>query len=88
MLSEDTDSIWELIHTKSQKEGRPETVFQLCSRLELPTWTFQNLVSHFIPYGAQHFTFSHLQHPRMQSEYHQGDSLHPAGELASKHAKS
>uniref|UniRef100_A0A671RSC9 T-lymphoma invasion and metastasis-inducing protein 2-like n=1 Tax=Sinocyclocheilus anshuiensis TaxID=1608454 RepID=A0A671RSC9_9TELE len=27
----DTDCIWELIHTKSQKEGRPETVFQLCS---------------------------------------------------------
>uniref|UniRef100_A0A673I5D8 T-lymphoma invasion and metastasis-inducing protein 2-like n=1 Tax=Sinocyclocheilus rhinocerous TaxID=307959 RepID=A0A673I5D8_9TELE len=26
-----TDCIWELIHTKSQKEGRPETVFQLCS---------------------------------------------------------
>ncbi|XP_056111883.1 rho guanine nucleotide exchange factor TIAM2 isoform X2 [Rhinichthys klamathensis goyatoka] len=27
----DTDCIWELIHTKSQREGRPETVFQLCS---------------------------------------------------------
>uniref|UniRef100_A0A672PXP9 TIAM Rac1 associated GEF 2 n=1 Tax=Sinocyclocheilus grahami TaxID=75366 RepID=A0A672PXP9_SINGR len=27
----DTDCIWELIHTKSQKEGRPEMVFQLCS---------------------------------------------------------
>ncbi|XP_077094759.1 rho guanine nucleotide exchange factor TIAM2 isoform X1 [Siphateles boraxobius] len=27
----DTDCIWELIHTKSQKEGRPETLFQLCS---------------------------------------------------------
>ncbi|XP_016394787.1 T-lymphoma invasion and metastasis-inducing protein 2 isoform X3 [Sinocyclocheilus rhinocerous] len=27
----DTNCIWELIHTKSQKEGRPETVFQLCS---------------------------------------------------------
>uniref|UniRef100_A0A8C1K4T3 TIAM Rac1 associated GEF 2a n=1 Tax=Cyprinus carpio TaxID=7962 RepID=A0A8C1K4T3_CYPCA len=27
----DTDCIWELIHTKSQTEGRPETVFQLCS---------------------------------------------------------
>lgn len=27
----DTDCLWELIHTKSQKEGRPETVFQLCS---------------------------------------------------------
>ncbi|XP_050989802.1 rho guanine nucleotide exchange factor TIAM2 isoform X2 [Labeo rohita] len=27
----DTDCVWELIHTKSQKEGRPETVFQLCS---------------------------------------------------------
>uniref|UniRef100_A0A8C2G1P9 TIAM Rac1 associated GEF 2 n=1 Tax=Cyprinus carpio TaxID=7962 RepID=A0A8C2G1P9_CYPCA len=27
----DTDCIWELIHTKSQKEGRPEMVFHLCS---------------------------------------------------------
>ncbi|XP_052010092.1 rho guanine nucleotide exchange factor TIAM2 isoform X1 [Xyrauchen texanus] len=27
----DTDCIWELVHTKSEKEGRPETVFQLCS---------------------------------------------------------
>ncbi|XP_069787712.1 rho guanine nucleotide exchange factor TIAM2 isoform X2 [Narcine bancroftii] len=26
-----TDTIWELIHTKSEIEGRPETVFQLCS---------------------------------------------------------
>ena len=24
--------VWELVHTKSQVEGRPETVFQLCSR--------------------------------------------------------
>ncbi|TRY54206.1 hypothetical protein DNTS_030470 [Danionella cerebrum] len=28
----DTDCIWELIHTRSHSEGRPETVFQLCSR--------------------------------------------------------
>ncbi|XP_052435794.1 rho guanine nucleotide exchange factor TIAM2 isoform X1 [Carassius gibelio] len=27
----DTDCLWELIHTKSQKAGRPETLFQLCS---------------------------------------------------------
>lgn len=27
----DTNCIWELIHTKSEIEGRPETVFQLCS---------------------------------------------------------
>uniref|UniRef100_A0A8C1WXC7 TIAM Rac1 associated GEF 2a n=1 Tax=Cyprinus carpio TaxID=7962 RepID=A0A8C1WXC7_CYPCA len=27
----ETDCIWELIHTKSQKEGRPEMVFHLCS---------------------------------------------------------
>ncbi|XP_051868733.1 rho guanine nucleotide exchange factor TIAM2 isoform X3 [Pristis pectinata] len=27
----DTNCIWELIHTKSELEGRPETVFQLCS---------------------------------------------------------
>ncbi|XP_072542916.1 rho guanine nucleotide exchange factor TIAM2 isoform X3 [Salminus brasiliensis] len=26
--------LWELIHTKSEVEGRPETVFQLCSSLE------------------------------------------------------
>eukprot|EP00062_Callorhinchus_milii_P019658 gi/632974454/ref/XP_007903687.1/ PREDICTED: T-lymphoma invasion and metastasis-inducing protein 2 isoform X2 [Callorhinchus milii] len=28
----DTNCIWELNHTKSEIEGRPETVFQLCSR--------------------------------------------------------
>ncbi|KAL4624054.1 T-lymphoma invasion and metastasis-inducing protein 2 isoform X1 [Arapaima gigas] len=28
----ETNCIWELIHTKSELEGRPETVFQLCSR--------------------------------------------------------
>ncbi|KAK1170147.1 hypothetical protein AOXY_G6926 [Acipenser oxyrinchus oxyrinchus] len=27
----DTNCIWELIHTKSEIEGRPESVFQLCS---------------------------------------------------------
>ncbi|XP_071222439.1 rho guanine nucleotide exchange factor TIAM2-like isoform X4 [Salvelinus alpinus] len=27
----ETTCIWELIHTKSELEGRPETVFQLCS---------------------------------------------------------
>ncbi|XP_036397488.1 T-lymphoma invasion and metastasis-inducing protein 2 [Megalops cyprinoides] len=27
----DTSCIWELIHTKSELEGRPETTFQLCS---------------------------------------------------------
>nr|XP_055029004.1 rho guanine nucleotide exchange factor TIAM2 [Misgurnus anguillicaudatus]XP_055029005.1 rho guanine nucleotide exchange factor TIAM2 [Misgurnus anguillicaudatus]XP_055029006.1 rho guanine nucleotide exchange factor TIAM2 [Misgurnus anguillicaudatus] len=27
----ETERVWELIHTKSEKEGRPETVFQLCS---------------------------------------------------------
>ncbi|XP_056151536.1 rho guanine nucleotide exchange factor TIAM2 isoform X1 [Lampris incognitus] len=27
----ETSCIWELIHTKSEVEGRPETVFQLCS---------------------------------------------------------
>ncbi|XP_010877489.2 T-lymphoma invasion and metastasis-inducing protein 2 isoform X2 [Esox lucius] len=27
----ETNCIWELIHTKSELEGRPETVFQLCS---------------------------------------------------------
>ncbi|XP_078412986.1 rho guanine nucleotide exchange factor TIAM2 isoform X1 [Cetorhinus maximus] len=27
----DTNCIWELIHTKSEIEGRPETIFQLCS---------------------------------------------------------
>ncbi|XP_066575695.1 rho guanine nucleotide exchange factor TIAM2 [Amia ocellicauda] len=27
----ETNCIWELIHTKSEIEGRPETVFQLCS---------------------------------------------------------
>nr|XP_006004415.1 PREDICTED: T-lymphoma invasion and metastasis-inducing protein 2 isoform X2 [Latimeria chalumnae] len=27
----DTNCIWDLIHTKSEVEGRPETVFQLCS---------------------------------------------------------
>ncbi|KAJ7988887.1 hypothetical protein DPEC_G00313850 [Dallia pectoralis] len=27
----ETNFIWELIHTKSEREGRPETVFQLCS---------------------------------------------------------
>ncbi|XP_048392105.1 rho guanine nucleotide exchange factor TIAM2 isoform X2 [Stegostoma tigrinum] len=27
----DTNCIWELIHTKSELEGRPETIFQLCS---------------------------------------------------------
>lgn len=27
----ETHCIWELIHTKSEQEGRPETVFQLCS---------------------------------------------------------
>ncbi|XP_058024977.1 rho guanine nucleotide exchange factor TIAM2 isoform X4 [Ahaetulla prasina] len=27
----ENSSIWELIHTKSELEGRPETIFQLCS---------------------------------------------------------
>ncbi|KAJ8393018.1 hypothetical protein AAFF_G00069220 [Aldrovandia affinis] len=27
----ETNCIWELIHTKSELEGRPETIFQLCS---------------------------------------------------------
>nr|XP_015209576.1 PREDICTED: T-lymphoma invasion and metastasis-inducing protein 2 isoform X3 [Lepisosteus oculatus] len=27
----ETNCIWELIHTKSEIEGRPETIFQLCS---------------------------------------------------------
>ncbi|XP_028653249.2 rho guanine nucleotide exchange factor TIAM2 isoform X1 [Erpetoichthys calabaricus] len=27
----DTNCFWELVHTKSEIEGRPETVFQLCS---------------------------------------------------------
>ncbi|XP_062863270.1 rho guanine nucleotide exchange factor TIAM2 [Trichomycterus rosablanca] len=27
----DTNCIWELVHVKSELEGRPETVFQLCS---------------------------------------------------------
>ncbi|KAM6973611.1 rho guanine nucleotide exchange factor TIAM2 isoform 2-T2 [Aplochiton taeniatus] len=27
----DTNCIWELVHTKSELEGRPETLFQLCS---------------------------------------------------------
>ncbi|XP_069866775.1 rho guanine nucleotide exchange factor TIAM2 isoform X2 [Dipodomys merriami] len=26
----ENNSIWELIHTKSEREGRPETIFQLC----------------------------------------------------------
>uniref|UniRef100_A0AAR2JL86 TIAM Rac1 associated GEF 2a n=1 Tax=Pygocentrus nattereri TaxID=42514 RepID=A0AAR2JL86_PYGNA len=30
----ETNCVWELIHTKSEIEGRPETVFQLCSRWE------------------------------------------------------
>ncbi|KAL2099126.1 hypothetical protein ACEWY4_005606 [Coilia grayii] len=29
----ETNCIWELIHTKSEMEGRPETVFQLCSSI-------------------------------------------------------
>ncbi|XP_041928951.1 T-lymphoma invasion and metastasis-inducing protein 2 isoform X1 [Alosa sapidissima] len=29
----ETSCIWELIHTKSEIEGRPETVFQLCSSI-------------------------------------------------------
>ncbi|XP_031436867.1 rho guanine nucleotide exchange factor TIAM2 isoform X2 [Clupea harengus] len=29
----ETNCIWELIHTKSEIEGRPETVFQLCSSI-------------------------------------------------------
>lgn len=28
----DSSCIWELIHSRSEVEGRPETVFQLCSR--------------------------------------------------------
>lgn len=28
----ENNSIWELIHTKSEIEGRPETIFQLCCR--------------------------------------------------------
>ena len=28
----ENNSVWELIHTKSETEGRPETVFQLCCR--------------------------------------------------------
>jgi T-lymphoma invasion and metastasis-inducing protein 2 len=32
LLGTETTCIWELIHTKSELEGRPETVFQLCSR--------------------------------------------------------
>ncbi|XP_028824217.1 T-lymphoma invasion and metastasis-inducing protein 2 isoform X2 [Denticeps clupeoides] len=27
----ETNCIWELVHTKSETEGRPETIFQLCS---------------------------------------------------------
>uniref|UniRef100_A0A8B9LIS1 TIAM Rac1 associated GEF 2a n=1 Tax=Astyanax mexicanus TaxID=7994 RepID=A0A8B9LIS1_ASTMX len=29
----ETNCVWELIHTKSEIEGRPETVFQLCSSM-------------------------------------------------------
>lgn len=28
----DGSCVWELIHCRSEVEGRPETVFQLCSR--------------------------------------------------------
>ena len=28
----ENNSLWELIHTKSEIEGRPETIFQLCCR--------------------------------------------------------
>ncbi|XP_069544008.1 rho guanine nucleotide exchange factor TIAM2-like isoform X1 [Brachyistius frenatus] len=31
----ESSCIWELIHSKSEVEGRPETVFQLCSRSEI-----------------------------------------------------
>ncbi|OBS72137.1 hypothetical protein A6R68_13284, partial [Neotoma lepida] len=31
-LGTENNSLWELIHTKSEVEGRPETVFQLCCR--------------------------------------------------------
>lgn len=32
LTGSDNPCIWELVHTKSEVEGRPETVFQLCSR--------------------------------------------------------
>ncbi|XP_008275089.1 T-lymphoma invasion and metastasis-inducing protein 2 [Stegastes partitus] len=31
----ESSCIWELIHSRSEVEGRPETVFQLCSRSEI-----------------------------------------------------
>lgn len=34
----ENSALWELIHTKSELEGRPETTFQLCCRYQhLPT---------------------------------------------------
>lgn len=47
--------MWELVHSRSEVEGRPETVFQLCSRYGQPIkflWWFSTLCMMMLSFSS------------------------------------